>query len=465
MDLNRLRDVLGRAGSTPLPALSVLVTAALGTFAGPSAGVQAQQSLPGIIIAAPPPSGPPTAGPPPGGIPGMMIQQPPSPPQAQAPAATPKPKPKVAARPKAEPANAEAAAAGKGSGSTRIALLVNGDPITAYEIEQRARLMALSADLQSKAQENMKRLATSDAVNSRWKQIVQETIQAHNGKTREQIIAIIQEKQKVYSLGLQKQAVESARASAFSQPEIRAKAKEELIDEIIKIQDAKRNGAAPDESMVEDLIKDIAQRNTKTPKEFAEHFAGMGVDISTLKARFRAQLAWTDAVRKQYAHLAVPGNLDLDRILQKDAAGGEDQLELQLHRIVIPVPPKVDQKAMAQRLSEAEQLQGQFKDCKTTAGLAGKVQGARFEDMGARRVSSFTGVSKTMLQSAQDNTMIPPSMTSGGIELLAVCGRKLIKAVDIRRNEEANKMRQDQMELIARGHLRKLRTEAQIETR
>ena len=30
----------------------------------------------------------------------------------------------------------------------------------------------------------------------------------------------------------------------------------------------------------------------------------MGVDIMTLKARFRAQLAWTEAVRKQYSHLA-----------------------------------------------------------------------------------------------------------------------------------------------------------------
>ena len=396
--------------------------------------------------------------PPPGAFP------PPAQPQPPAAAAKPKVKPKVAARPKEDAPAGQGT--GKGGSGTRIALLVNGDPITAYELEQRARLMALSSDIGSRAQANMKQLATSEGVNARWKQIVQETIQANstNGKSRDQIIAIIQEKQKAYSMGLQKQAVESARSSAFSQPEIRSKAREELIEETIKIQDAKRNGAAPDESMVEDLIKDIAQRNKKTPKEFAEHFAGMGVDISTLKARFRAQLAWTEAVRKQYSHLAVPNNRDLDRLLQKDA-GGEDHLELQLHRIVIPVPPKLDQKLMATRLAEAEQLQGQFKDCRSTSVLAAKVQGARFENMGSRSVASFTGASRTMLQSAQENSMIPPTITSTGIELIAVCSRRVIKADDVNRNKAANEIRQDTMERHARGHLRKLINDAVIENR
>lgn len=430
----------------------------------------AQQSLPGLVIAAPPPAGGPQPGAP---LPGVMISpmgQPPmmppqaSPqpaPQAKPPAAKPKPKPKVAAKPKDD--GDTAGGAGKGSGPTRIALLVNGDPITAYEIEQRARLLALSSDIQSKAQENMKRLATSEQVTARWKQIVQETIEANQRtKTREQIIAIIQEKQKAYSMGLQKQAIDGARSTVL--PGLRDKARKELIEEQVKLQDAKLNKAAPDETMVDDLIKDLAKRNGKTQQQFVQQFAGLGVDVATLRQRFRAQLAWTETVRKQYSHLAVPNNRDLDRLVG-EAVGVEDQVELQLQRIMVPVPPKLDQKSMAQKLGEAEQLQRQFSNCRTMAALAARIQGSRFEQLGSRKLSSFSEPSRSMLSSAQEGTMIPPTMQSGGIEFLAVCGRRLIKATDIKRNEVANEFRQEQFERLSRAHLRKLMDTAVIETR
>lgn len=389
---------------------------------------------------------------------------PPAPPSA--PVATPKPKPKakVAARPKpsAEGAEGDGNALGKGPGSTRISLLVNGEPITVYEVEQRARLMALSTDIQARAQARMKELATSQAVNDRWKQIVQETVAANQGKTREQILAILQEKQKAYSMGLQKQAVEGARAASI--PAMRENAKKELIEEQIKLQDARRNGAAPDEAMVDDLVKDLAQRNKMTPPEFAKHFAGLGVDIMTLKARFRAQLAWTEAVRKQYSHLTQPSQRALDTALA-NFAGGEDQVEMHLHRIVISVPPKLDQKSMAQRLAEAEQLQGQFKSCNSVAGLAAKVQGARYENMGPRSVTTFPEPSRSMLLNAGDNAMVPPTLTSSGIELYAVCGRRVTKAAEVKRTQLANEERQGTFERLSRAHLRKLKDNAIIENR
>ncbi len=404
-------------------------------------------------------------------MPGVMVNpmmpppQPPPPPPQQ-PAAVPKAKPvaKPATRPapKTDTASEDGAGIGKGPGTTRISLLVNGEPITAYEIEQRARLMALSTDIQSRAQARMKELATSESVNARWKQIVQDTIQANPGKSREQVIAILQEKQKVFAMGLQKQAIEGARAASI--PAMRDNARKELIEEQLKLQDARRNGASPDESMVEDLVKDLAQRNNMTSAEFTKHFGGMGVDIMTLKARYRAQLAWTDAVRKQYGHLAQPSQSELDKALV-NFTGGEDQVELQLHRIVVSVPAKIDQKSMAQRLAEAEGLQRQFSNCKTIAGLATKVQGARYENMGSRSVSSFTEPARTMLLNAQENTMIPPTITSSGIEVYAVCGRRVIKATEIKRNELANMGRQETFERFSKAHLRKLMDNAIIENR
>jgi peptidyl-prolyl cis-trans isomerase SurA len=450
---------------TPATLAAAVLMFGASTLSSVPSHAQATQSLPGIIIAPAPSPMPGAPGSPQPFPPGVgAIPPPPAPPPPSTAAPKPKPVQKSAPRPRPTTENADAEGIGKGPGSTRISLLVNGEPITEYEIEQRARLMSLGAgqDIQARAQARMKELATSQSVNARWKEIVAQTVNANQGKSREQIMAILQERQKTFSMDLQKQAIEGARASVI--PKMRENARRELIEEMVKIQDARRAGAAPDESMVDDLVRDLAQRNKMTTPEFTRHFAGMGVDIMTLKARYRAQLAFTGAVRKQYGHLTQPSQRELDKALV-NFSGGEDQVELELQRIVITVPPKLDQRAMAQRLAQAEQVQRQFTNCKMTAGLAAKVQGSRFENLGARNATSFQEPTRSMLATAQPGTMLPPSITTTGIELLAVCGRRVIKAAEVKRNELASGARQETFERLARGHLRKLMDNAIIETR
>lgn len=445
------------AGVSLLAALAVLVGAA---------SAQAQQSLPGIVVMSPPPGMPQPGGPPP--MPPPMAAPPPpaAAPAPQKPAAAvakPKPKPKPAPAVVKDDASKGAGsgiALGSGSG---IVVLVNGDPVTAYEIDQRARLLALQSDIRNRAQDNMKRLATSESTQARWKEIVEETVKANQAtKSREQILAMLQEKQKVFGATLQKQAMESARASVL--PSMRENAKKELIEELVKQQEAKRVGATADENHVDAIIKDIAGRNNLTPQQFALHFASQGVDISTFKARFRTQNMWVDAVRRKFGHLVNPNNRDIDKLLENTAAG-EDQLELQLHRILVPVPATLDQRSLAQRMAAAEQLHREFKGCKSTNSLAAKIDGSRFEDMGARKPAGFPEPTRTLLLNAKDEEMVPPHVTNGAIELIAVCSRKVVKATEEKRREKANEIRQEEFERIARKHLRDLMSEAVIENR
>ena len=429
-----------------------------------SALAQAPQSLPGIVVMNPGQQQQQSPFPPqmPSQIP-PQFQPPPQ--QATPQTAKPKPRPVAKAAPKVvAAANSETGGASStGPARTGIAVLVNGEPITNYEIDQRARLLGLqNSDMGSRVQENMKRMVQSEDVNKRWKAIVDETVAANQGKTREQIIAIVQDKQKAFTLGLQKQAVDSARASAV--PGMREKAKSELIEEQVKNQEARKVGTAPDEAMIENIVKDIAGRNKLTAAQFTQHFASQGVDIATFKARFRAQQAWAEAVKRKFGHMVNPNNRDIDKLVQQGGAG-EDLLELQLQRIVVPIPAKLDQKSMAQRLAEAEQLHQQFETCKSTPRLASKIEGARYEDMGTRKPTNFSEPTRTLLLNAKDEEMIPPNMTSGGIELIAVCGRKVIKATDEQRNQKAAELRQDEFERISKKHLRDVMADAVIEFR
>jgi peptidyl-prolyl cis-trans isomerase SurA len=68
-----------------------------------------------------------------------------------------------------------------------------------------------------------------------------------------------------------------------------------------------------------------------------------------------------------------------------------------------------------------------------------------------------------LLSNAQVGEMLPPNVMSQGIELLAVCDRKLVKADDKRRAEAAAELRQKEFEIQAKRLLRDLQQDAIIE--
>jgi peptidyl-prolyl cis-trans isomerase SurA len=414
--------------------------------------VLAQQQLPGLIVTVPPSDR--AAPPPPAAAP--------EPPKAKA---KPKPKPEQKAEKKRPSATASAdgdagPAISGPPGGARAVIMVNGEAITSYEIEQRARLLALQADVGHRAQENMKRMATSEAINSRWRQIVDDTVKSNPGKSRDEIMKILESRRAEFGASLQKQAVESAKASVM--PGMREAARKELIEEVIKLQEAQRVGAKAEENEVENVVNTLAQNNKMTKAQLEKHFNGMGIDLATLRAKFRTNLAWAEVIRRKYSYLANPNQRDIDKLVA-GAQGGEDDVELQLQRIVISVPAKIDQKVIAQRFAEAETLRSAFKDCRSMVGLTGKVQGARFETIGTRRPANFQEPTRTLLSNAQVGEMLPPNVMSQGIELLAVCDRKLVKADDKRRAEAAAELRQKEFEIQAKRLLRDLQQDAIIE--
>jgi peptidyl-prolyl cis-trans isomerase SurA len=140
-------------------------------------------------------------------------------------------------------------------------------------------------------------------------------------------------------------------------------------------------------------------------------------------------------------------------------------VELRLHRILFALSEKVDQKQQALLLRDAELMRTKFKDCKGTSSLATGVAGARFQDLGQRAPSSIPEPTRTLLWSARDDEMLPPTVSKGGVELWAVCGRKVISAQENKRASAKNELRQKEFEILAKRHFKDLRQDAHIEYR
>lgn len=424
--------------------------AALAALGG---GTAFAQQMPGVVVTMPglAVSAPPQAAPPP---PAARPAQPAV--QKAAPKAAPKPKPTTTAAIDDGPVV---------KGGQTIKVLVNDDPITAYEIEMRTRFLAASANVGAQAQENFKRLATSEATNQRFREIVEQIVRENQGKkTREQIIEMIEARKRDFALGLQRQALESARSA--SAPKFRKDAQEELIEERLKLQEAKKLGIDLPEADVNTLIKNIAERNKQTEAQFAQNLRNMGTDISVMKARFTATLAWREVIRRRFAAQISVNQRDVEKLVAQSAAGAnEDTVELQVQRIALSLPAKLDQSAMAQRLAEADGLRRKFGGCKMTGQLAQTLSGARFEDSKFLRPSTISEPTRSLLLSAKDGDMLPPQTSPTGIDIYTVCSRRALKPDEKKREAAQQELQSREFELLARRHLRDLRQDAHIEYR
>ena len=366
--------------------------------------------------------------------------------------------PAAAQSPAKRTAKAEPGSDGPSKGHG-IVVIVNDDAITAYDIDQRARFAALATNIGDQAKAEFKRLVDSESTHAAVDKLKEEVVRDNPGRTQEELIAIFKERQGQLGMALQKQAVENARVSVM--PKLRRDAKEELIDERLKLQEAKKLGVEVTDAEVKTLLKDIADRNKMTYDEFAAHLKQQGVDIATMGEKFRATKAWRDMIGRRYAAQAIVSQRDVDQFLASAAAEtGVDALELQLHKISLGLSGRADQAAWTRRYAEAEGLRRRFAGCKTMGDLAKAVSDSRFDDMKFVKPMSLGEPIRSLLLNAKDDEALPPVTTEAGVDLYAVCGRRTVGGD----TEKAKALLQGkELAILAERHLRNLRQEANIE--
>jgi peptidyl-prolyl cis-trans isomerase SurA len=352
-----------------------------------------------------------------------------------------------------------------GKSEQAIVLLVNDEPVTAYEIQQRANFLALQVgggltpELKAKAEARWAQITKDPKINERLNALMREKRVA----TQEQAQAV----QKEFVMKLQHDMLEQLQRESRTamMPKLRKEAQEELIDERLKLQEAKRGGIEITDEDVRRMMKTLADRNKMTEEQFAQHLKGIGVDIATMRERTRAQAAWREVVRRKFAPQVSITSRDVDRMISATASEtGADTVELQVQKITLPTPGKMDQTALAKRYAEADGLRQRIDGCNAMGGLA-KEANARFEDMKYIKPSTISEPTRSMLLNARDGDVLPPATTAGGIEIYAVCGRRSIKADEKERERAQEELAQKEFEIMAKRQLRDLRQDAHIEYR
>ena len=277
-----------------------------------------------------------------------------------------------------------------------VAVLVNGEPITNYDIEQRTKLNFLTTRKQM---------------------------------ARQEII-------------------------------------DELINEKVKIKEAKRYGVDPTSADIDQSYAGMSSRMRISPEQLTKSLESQGVRPETLKARLKAEMVWSSLVRGRYKESLQVGEKDVNDAVQE---GGEptltDAFEYKLQPIVLIVPRGSAPAAVELRKKEADAVRERVQTCEQANTYFKSMQNAAIRDTVTKTSADIPGPLRELLDKTPVGHLTPPEITKQGVEMVALCDRKPTKIDTPKKREIREKMFAQKYEKKSKSYLDDIRKAAMIEYR
>lgn len=166
----------------------------------------------------------------------------------------------------------------------------------------------------------------------------------------------------------------------------RETAREQLIDDRLKVSAARDAGFTPAEADIAAGMEEFAQRANLSTEQFVAELGKAGIEAQTFRDFIISGVSWRQLVRARFAGSAQVSEDEVDRALS--STGGGSSVRVLLAEIIMPAPPAESQAvlARAQRISqftsEAEFAAAARQYSATrTRGSGGKLPWQKLEDL------------------------------------------------------------------------------------
>ena len=195
-------------------------------------------------------------------------------------------------------------------------------------------------------------------------------------------------------------------------------------------------------------------------EDFYQQFETDGISRKTIQDIIRSQLAWRDVIRKRYGAQLASLFSALPTADEKPA-DSDIQFDVRVLRLTVA---STDQKAIGQRMMEAENLKEKFTSCAQLPNEAKLVTDATVRSIDKAKLASFPKEAQPLILKASEGQMTPPVLVGSAIESYAIC-RKAIAAKAKASAEQKPDARQQEYERFSRRYLQELKQAASIDYR
>ncbi|HZL62375.1 MAG TPA: SurA N-terminal domain-containing protein [Pseudolabrys sp.] len=277
----------------------------------------------------------------------------------------------------------------------QVVVIANGSPITAYDIEQRTKLITTST---------------------------------HKAPTRQEVI-------------------------------------QDLIDDRIKITKAKSYGFEVPDAEVDQAFANMAKNQQLSPQQFTQVIERAGISPTTIKARVRAELTWSQLVRGRYSASLEIGESEITKALSErnDSQGDVAGYIYTLYPVMILVPPGSSAAVMEAKRHEAENLRGRFVSCNEGLAFSRALRDVAVREPISRSSADLTPQLREVLGSIQVGHLTTPEPTAQGLQMFALCDKKESKTDSPLKREVRQELYSKRFEIESKRFLNEIRKSAMIE--
>jgi peptidyl-prolyl cis-trans isomerase SurA len=276
-----------------------------------------------------------------------------------------------------------------------VAVMVNGEPITNYDIDQRTKLTFMTT---------------------------------HKPPSRQQVI-------------------------------------DELIDEKVKIREAKKFGVDPTTSDIDQAYAGMSARMRITPEQLSKSLESQGVRPETLKERIKTDMVWSSLVRGRFKESLQVGEKEVVAAVKEDEKPETESFEYKMQPIVLIVPRGSAPALVEARHKEAEALRSRVQTCGEANAFFKSMQSAAIREAVTKTSADMPAALREMLDKTPIGHLTEPEVTKQGIEMVALCGRKPTTIDTPKKKEVREKMFAEKYEAKSKSYLQEVRKAAMIEYR
>jgi peptidyl-prolyl cis-trans isomerase SurA len=239
----------------------------------------------------------------------------------------------------------------------------------------------------------------------------------------------------------------------------------ELVDEKLKIKEAKRWGIEVADSDVDSTYASMGSRMRLTADQLTQSLAKSGVTPNTLKTRIRADLAWQSLVRGRYRESLQLADTDINKALETSKVEETDttSYDYVLRPILLLVPPGSQDGSFESRKKEAEALRARFKSCEEGLGLARGVRDVAIRDRIIRSSGDLSAELRKVLDGVPIGQLTAPEVTRLGVEMFALCAKQESKSDTPGKRKARESVYAERFEQTSKRYLNQLRRAAMIE--
>jgi peptidyl-prolyl cis-trans isomerase SurA len=230
-------------------------------------------------------------------------------------------------------------------------------------------------------------------------------------------------------------------------------AMQQLIDEAIQIQEAKRLGINVSNAQIDEALLQIARNINVSRDRLTQMLLEGGISGTTLQDRLRAAIAWNAVSEAAVAPQVQISELELD---QQAAAGLEDFQNFDY------ILKEVTFVGGGGRSGQANQYRSSFAGCDTAVELSLAYADVAVIDVGRRHATQLPDALAKELAGLNVGGITRPRAVDGGLSMLAVCEKVQAEDLTFVKGGLRDEVGGSAMEREAEAYMERLRSEAKI---